>query len=163
MASAGPNSPKSNVASNVVPFMPRHFVIDASVAIKWYVAEDLSREACSLEHFDNLLAAPSLLAVELANIAWKKARLKQIGPQHAALIAAPEALSRVALLPSESLTAAAFACATELNHPVYDCLYLACAVHLGGALITADDRFVRTVAGSPYARFVRLLGNLQPV
>ena len=51
----------------------------------------------------------------------------------------------------------------ELDHPVYDCLYLACAVHLGGVLITADDRFVRTVADSAYARFVRPLGDLPPV
>ena len=156
---AASNSPPSNV----VPFAPRHFVIDASVAIKWYVAEDRYRAARALEHFGNPLAAPDFLAVELANIAWKKARLKQIESQHAALIAAPEALSRVALLPNGPLTAAAFVCATELDHPVYDCLYLACAVHLGGVLITADDRFVRIVADSAYARFVRPLGDLQPV
>ena len=143
--------------------MPRRLTVDASVAIKWYVAEERSEEARALERFGNLLTAPDFLAVELANIAWKKARLKQVEPQHAALIAAPEALSQVELLPSGSLTAAAFACATELDHPVYDCLYLACAVHIGGMLITADDRFVRAVAASPYARFVRRLGNPLPV
>ena len=72
-------------------------------------------------------------------------------------------MSQVELLPSGSLTAAAFACATELDHPVYDCLYLACAVHIGGMLITADDRFVRAVAVSPYARFVHRLGSPLPV
>ena len=158
MAPPESNSP----ASNVVPFMPRRLAIDASVAIKWYVAEDRSGEARALERFGNLLAAPDFLAVELANIAWKKARLKEIDPQHAALIAAPEALSQVELLPSAPLTAAAFACAAELDHPVYDCLYLACAMQLGGVLITADDRFVRTVAGSPYTRFVRRLGSPLP-
>ena len=56
----------------------------------------------ALEHFGNILTAPDFLAVELANIAWKKARLKQIDPQHAAPIAAPEAPSQVALLPSLS-------------------------------------------------------------
>ncbi len=157
-------SPKTNpLESNVVPFIPRRLAVDASVVVKWYVAEDRSREARALERFGNLLAAPDFLAVELASIAWKKARLEQIEPQHAALIAAPEALSPIELVPSGPLTAAAFACATELDHPVYDCLYLACAVHIGGMLITADDRFVRAVAGSPYTRFVRRLGSPLPV
>ena len=138
-------------------------MVDASVAIKWFVTEELSREARALERFSNFLAAPDVLAVELANIAWKKARLKQIEPQHAALIAAPEALSQIELLPGGPLTAAAFAFAAELDHPVHDCLYLACAAHLGGALITADGRFVRTVAASPHARFVRRLGSPLPV
>lgn len=146
-------------ASNVVPFMPRRLAVDASVVVKWYVAEERSEEARALERFGNLLTAPDFLAVELANIAWKKARLKQIEPQHAALIAAPEALSPIELVPSGPLTVAAFACASELDHPVYDCLYLACAVHIGGILITADDRFVRAVADSPYTRFVRRLGS----
>ena len=158
MALPQANSP----ASNVVPFAPRRLAIDASVAIKWYVAEDRSEAAHALERFDNFLTTPDFLAVELANIAWKKACLKQIEPQHAALIAAPGALSRIELLPSGPLTAAAFACATELDHPVHDCLYLACAVHIGGMPITADDRFVRTVAASPYAGFVRALGSPLP-
>ena len=80
MAPPESNSP----VSNVVPFMPRRLAVDASVAIKWYVAEDRSGEARALERFGNLLAAPDFLAVELANIAWKKARLKEIDPQHAA-------------------------------------------------------------------------------
>ena len=159
MAPPEANSP----ASNVVPFIPRRLTVDASVVVKWYVAEDRSGEARALERFGNLLTAPDFLAVELANIAWKKARLEQIEPQHAALIAAPEALSPIELVPSGPLTAAAFACATELGHPVYDCLYLACAVHIGGMLITADDRFVRAAAASPYARFVRRLGSPLPV
>ena len=149
-------------ASNVVPFMPRRLAVDASVVVKWYVAEERSEEARALERFGNLLTAPDFLAVELANIAWKKARLKQIEPQHAALIAAPEALSPIELVPSGLLTAAAFACAAELDHPVYDCLYLACAIHIGGMLITVDDRFVRAVADSPYTRFVRRLGDPLP-
>ena len=158
MASSRTNPPESNV----VPFMPRRLAVDASVVVKWYVAEDRSGEARVLERFGNFLAAPDFLAVELANIAWKKARRKEIEPQHAALIAAPEALSPIELVPSGLLTAAAFACAAELDHPVYDCLYLACAIHIGSMLITADDRFVRAVAGSPYARFVRRLGDPLP-
>ena len=77
MAPPEANSP----ASNVVPFMPRRLTVDASVAFKWYVAEERSEEARTLERFGNLLTAPDFLAVELANIAWKKARLKQIEPQ----------------------------------------------------------------------------------
>jgi hypothetical protein len=33
----------------------------------------------------------------------------------------------------------------------YDCLYLALAVHLGGRMVTADERLVNSLAGTPWA------------
>jgi predicted nucleic acid-binding protein len=34
---------------------------------------------------------------------------------------------------------------------VYDCLYLALAVQLGGPMVTADDRLVNALAGTLWA------------
>jgi predicted nucleic acid-binding protein len=48
------------------------FVIDASAAIKWVVAEPQSELALPL--LDRPLAAPDLLCPEFANILWKKVR-----------------------------------------------------------------------------------------
>ena len=36
----------------------------------------------------------------------------------------------------------------DIDHPVYDCLYLACADATKSVLITADHRFAKKVAGS---------------
>ena len=50
------------------------------------------------------------------------------------------------VLPAERPThAAALRLGAELDHPVYDCLYLALALERGAALATADRRFLDAV------------------
>ena len=46
----------------------------------------------------------------------------------------------VSRCPSSDLVARASAIALEIAHPVYDCLYLACAEVEGAPLVTADGR-----------------------
>lgn len=47
-------------------------VIDASVAIKWYVPEAGSQEASAILDRPETLLAPDLLAAEFGNVLWKK-------------------------------------------------------------------------------------------
>lgn len=120
--------------------------MDASVALKWVVAEEGSEEASALA--GESLSAPSLLLAECANALWVKARRRELTSE--------EVLERLALLrrapvhlvPVEELADDATRLALELNHPVYDCLYLALALRQECNLITADDQFVRAVAGN---------------
>jgi predicted nucleic acid-binding protein len=50
--------------------------------------------------------------------------------------------------------------ALELDHPIYDCLYLAAAQLHDTRLITADRRFVEKVAAHPYlGRRITLLSS----
>lgn len=50
-------------------------VVDASVAVKWLVPEEHSEAAARLTVSGEDLHAPRLLAAELANALWRKARL----------------------------------------------------------------------------------------
>jgi predicted nucleic acid-binding protein len=52
--------------------------------------------------------------------------------------------------------ARAVAIARELDHPVYDCFYLAVSEAFDAPLVTADGRLLARVAGSPFA--ARTLG-----
>jgi predicted nucleic acid-binding protein len=52
-------------------------VVDASVEIKWVIAERGTAEALSLRR-RNRLFAPELLVAECANVLWRKARLKEL-------------------------------------------------------------------------------------
>jgi hypothetical protein len=50
-------------------------VIDASIAIKWVIEEEGTKEALALR--SRALSAPDLLIAECANILWKKVRRKR--------------------------------------------------------------------------------------
>ena len=47
--------------------------------------------------------------------------------------------------------------ATEIGHPVYDCLYLALALHHQTHVVTADRRFASAASASGLGDRVRLL------
>jgi predicted nucleic acid-binding protein len=47
-----------------------------------------------------------------------------------------------------------------LDHPVYDCLYLALAHRIGATLVTADARFVNALAETEHGQAVVRLDSL---
>jgi predicted nucleic acid-binding protein len=53
-------------------------VVDASVAIKWYVPEIHADAAVRILEGDFVLCAPDLIGAELANAIWKKVRRAEI-------------------------------------------------------------------------------------
>jgi predicted nucleic acid-binding protein len=118
-------------------------VIDASVAVKWVVQEAGTPEALTLRKAT--LLAPDLLVPECANILWKKHKLGQLTVAEAS--AAAQLLERadVELAPMRALFHTATALAIELDHPGYDCLYIALALDKGCAFATADQRLLRKV------------------
>lgn len=127
------------------------YVVDASVAVKWLVEEDLSGEAASLLDAGLTLLAPELLFAEAANALWAMHRRGDIDDDALAdaidlLRAAPIATP----LPMRQLAAAAARLATDLRHPVYDCFYLALAMHEQHPVVTADTRFHDAVRRHPY-------------
>jgi predicted nucleic acid-binding protein len=111
------------------------------VAIKWFVPEVLSREAERLLDGGDTLFAPDLLLLECSNIIWKKVRLGELarGDGDAALAALRSGPIR--LLDTTPLMERALQLAHAIQHPVYDCVYLASAEAVDAILVTADRRF----------------------
>jgi predicted nucleic acid-binding protein len=132
-------------------------VIDASVAIKWFIREALHGEALRLLDRPDSLHAPDLLAAEVTNIAWKKSRVGEIGKHQAADIAKAIRQGTPVLYPSALVNERALELAFLLDHSVYDCLYLACAEAVSGTLITADAKFRRVAETAGFGDRVRLL------
>lgn len=130
------------------------WIVDASVATKWFVREGLHAEALMLLARPDRLAAPDLIVAEVANIAWKKCLRGEITRAQADAMAAAIGGYIAALQPSSELVERALDLALSLNHPVYDCLYLACAESLGGTLISADVRFAAILHGTRYAGLI---------
>lgn len=134
-------------------------VIDASVAIKWLVQETGTPEALALRKAT--LAAPDLLVPECANILWKKHRLGQLTAGEA--LAAAQLLERadIELTPMRAHLHRATELAIELDHPAYDCLYIALAFEKGCAFATADQRLLRKAQQSPRKELAALILDLQ--
>lgn len=58
-----------------------------------------------------------------------------------------------------SLIAPAFTLAAQTQRTVYDCLYLALAIQLGGVMVTADDRLVNSLSATPLASNIMRLDD----
>jgi len=117
-------------------------VVDTSVAMKWFVEEEGSDAAVSLAAQETLIA-PSLLRIEAGNVFFKLVVLRKLWVVEAALAAQAELDTFITeWVNAESLSADALAIACEIEHPVYDCYYLALARSRGIKLATADKRLI---------------------
>ncbi len=114
---------------------------DASVAAEWVLDEPSTERALALRG-DETLIAPSLIASELGNALWKAVR--RGGVTRADALAAMNTIlvPFEALVPVEDLRNRALELAIELDHPIYDCFYLALAERERCPLVTADKRLV---------------------
>jgi predicted nucleic acid-binding protein len=117
-------------------------VIDASIAVKWVVEEDGTAEALVLRQKAKLIA-PELLIAECANILWKKVQRGELLKDEALLAARLLQGAEIELLPTRFLFEAATRMSIEIDHPAYDCLYLALAFEKQCKFVTADDRILR--------------------
>ncbi len=136
-------------------------VVDASVGLKWFLPEPHAAEARHWRAGPDELHVPAFFFdLEIANILWKKVRRGEIARADADLI-----LSQLPALPltrhSEAPSlASAFDLADRTQRTVYDSLHLALAVQLGGRLVTADQKLCNSLAGSPWAGYIRWVGDL---
>ena len=118
------------------------FVIDASIAVKWVVDEDGTREALTLRQKAKAIA-PELLVAECANILLKKVQRNELLKEEAMLAARLLQGAEIELRPMRSLFETATRISIEINHPPYDCVYLALAGVSKCQFVTADERFLQ--------------------
>jgi len=119
---------------------PAAAVVDASVAVKWVVAEPDSGAAFLLA--GATLHAPDLWVSECANVLWKKVLRGDLSAEEAEAAAMALQAAEVRLVATRPLLAEIVALAAGLRHPAYDCAYLVVARRLGCPLVTADRRLV---------------------
>ena len=120
--------------------------LDASVIVKWFFAEDHREEARHLLAPRIQRYAPDLVLVESANVIWKKARLTEIASAAPFLDEIARLPAVVRIQPGGALLREAVQTALRIGHPVYDCLYIACARLTGSVLVTADRRLEKVVS-----------------
>jgi predicted nucleic acid-binding protein len=139
-------------------------VVDASVAVKWYVREAGSESALRLlapEAFE--LLAPDLS--EVANALLRQEREGQLSAEALDAALADLRRTRPRLVPASEVMDRAAILARALPHPIYDCLYLALADATDALLVTADGEFVsrcrKRLKHEPATARLRLLEELE--
>ena len=140
----------------------KRLIVDASIALKWVVNETGTPEALELKR-THRLGAPDLLVAECANILWKKVRRGELVQEEASLAARLLQRVDIDLRPMRTFLEAATRIAIMLDHPAYDCLYLAMAEAEGVRFVTADDRLLRRLRQDPTGRFAAMAVNLSDV
>ncbi len=133
-------------------------VIDASVAVKWLAPEPDSPLAEAL--LDDELIVPDLMFAEVGNILWKK-QLRGEMTDDATQFGARFLLQvPMQVHDSAGLLVDALALAQQLQHPAYDCFYLALAQRVDAPLVTADRRLhsrCQAVDANGWGQRVKLL------
>ncbi len=92
------------------------------------------------------------MTLELGNVIAKKIRRAELTPAEGEMI-----VMELKHLPHHRhadarLFPAAYQLAVDTRRSVYDCLYLALAEAVDGAVVTADRKFYAALANGPYGR-----------
>lgn len=139
------------------------FVLDASVAVKWFVPEDFSDIAlAALERFHTgelEFVAPDIILAEFGHALRKHFIGKRLSAEQGRTF-----IDRFVAMPieeahSRSLTRSAFDLVTAHSGTFYDALYLALAIREDLKVLTADEPM--TVAFAKLGRTV-WLGDFKP-
>jgi predicted nucleic acid-binding protein len=83
------------------------------------------------------------MAVEATNAWWKKLRRREMELADVQQAVTNLLALEIVWTPSATLLRTAARLAAELEHPVYDCLYLTLAAAHAASLATVDDRLRR--------------------
>ncbi len=129
-------------------------VIDANVAVLWTLDQALSSKAELVLRRDKQLIAPDLIVPEVVNALYVYQR--SYPDKKSQIQDGIEFLPRwfTELVPSIGLRRKAFEIAIELDHPVYDCFYLALAAERDVKFVSTDGHFLRKALSKGYANLV---------
>ena len=131
-------------------------IVDASVAFKWIFIEEGSDRAAAFLGRDDV-RAPTLLLAEVGNALWKKGLRGELGDRGAYAAQLGIVASLVTIVDDADVMPRALDMALALEHPIYDCIYLAVAERDDDRLVSADTRFLGKVQRSEWERLVETL------
>ncbi len=125
-------------------------ILDASVAVKWFVPEVLSREArvllAQLQSGDLELCAPESIVAEFGHALRRHAIARRLEAQQCQGFVRDFLYLNIERTAIGPLAEVAMGLATSHMGTFYDALYLALALREDLRVLTADDRMVNAFA-----------------
>jgi predicted nucleic acid-binding protein len=138
----------------------RHpYIIDTSVAVKWYIPEAHSVEAKGYMGKGLDRHAPDYLPAEAASVVLKRIRTRdaklRLTLDEGRMVLAALKAAPIQFHESRPLIDPAFALAAEIGASLYDGLFLALVLRLGGQLVTADAKLLKKIQASRHSAHAR--------
>lgn len=147
---------------------PRQLVLDTSVAVKFYLPEELDDEAVRLleaaESGEVEFSAPSTLQPEFFNALWQRRRRDELSLEKVREGWADFVSDELATIyATEDLMPHAAEIAFESGAIIYDALFLALAEDIGTTMVTADRKLLRALDSTSFARLALSLADVENV
>lgn len=133
------------------------YVVDASLAIKWFLPENYQKVATSYLKQSDALFAPSYLKVEFNSILSKWCRSGRLNYEKAIGIRLVFNQIQIGYIGFETLSNISFDVASKNSVTYYDALYLCTAKLKKCELITFDRKLKESVKGTQFESIVRLI------
>ncbi|RCJ29232.1 twitching motility protein PilT [Nostoc minutum NIES-26] len=127
------------------------YVLDASIAIKWFIPEVYSDVARRLLASNHTFLVPDFFFAEVVNVLWKRVRRGEDTADNAKQTLADLNVVPVEVYLSQPLMPLALDIALKSDRAVYDSLYLALAITQQCQMVTADEKFYNALKTSSYA------------
>jgi predicted nucleic acid-binding protein len=115
-------------------------VVDASVAVCWYLPQPLSGPATEILRAEEPLVAPGLLQLELASVLLRAVRRGELTAREAALVTEELLPRAIGLVPAWPPVENVLGLATLHGGSVYDAVYVVTALGLRAGLVTAHPQ-----------------------
>lgn len=143
---------------------PLPLVLDTSVAVKWYLPEDLHDEAISLlrraEARAIELLAPGTVQPEFFNALWWQHRREGLPLDSVRNLWRQFALDPVVLYAPEDLMPHSAEIALQTRVIIYDALFLALAESSETVVVTADGKLLKALEGTSYSHLAHPLSDV---
>lgn len=137
------------------------YIVDASVAAKWFIEEQYREAALSILDKSNELNAPDSLLLEMDNVICKWVRRGAVNQEEGNEFRNALRQYPIKHHPFGSFQDFAFTIACETKQSIYDCLYVALAAILKGRMVTADRKFYNSLKNSPFKKNMIWVGDLK--
>jgi predicted nucleic acid-binding protein len=132
-------------------------VIDACVAIKWFLPENKFKKAGEILSSFNRMIIPDLFLIEFDAIVTKKVRQRLVEQSDAVQMIQEIRNIPFDVVPYKLVSKMAFDLSSALPITQYDACYLAAAIEYDEIVVTADKRFFNGMRGTPFESYVRAL------
>jgi predicted nucleic acid-binding protein len=136
------------------------YVVDASVAVKWYLPEVHDAASLRLLAGSDELLVPDLIYSEVGNILWKRIRSGEMLESEAQAVLQSFGALPLNVSASWPLVLPALTIAVQVQRTLYDSLYLALAVQESAVMVTADEKFYNVLLATPLKSFVLWVADI---